>query len=269
MSGRDFTSGDRMGAPPVILVNRSFARRQFGQESPLNKRIKFANSQSSGEWFTVVGVIPDLYLEERFSLTHPAAAYIPLAQAELLGGDQALQSITLVARTELQPTQITAEVRETVAQLNPNIPLYDVQSYGTALQQALVGVMVIGSIFTIFGVVALFLAAVGLYGVISFSARQRTRELGIRIAFGARARDTFGLVLKDGAKQLALGLAAGLLLGQGLARAIQVVLFDVNPRDPVLLATVAVILSLTALAATVIPARRASRIDPMLAIRSE
>ena len=142
-------------------------------------------------------------------------------------------------------------------------------SFEQLLAQTYAGIVAVGSSFAIFGLVALFLSAVGLFGVMSFSTSQRTREVGIRMAFGATQKSAFALILRDAGKQLAIGLVAGLALGLGLAHALQFALFEVEPVQPGIMLGVAIILAFVALAASAIPAWRASRVDPLVAIRYE
>jgi putative ABC transport system permease protein len=269
LEGRAFTAGDRESTVRVALVNASFAARDFAGESPVGRRFRIHTPAGDPEWITIVGVVADMYLAEDYSLAHPAAVYVPLRQGDIVRGASGFFAMTLTARTGGDPTAITPRVREELASLNPNIPLSREFAFDRVLAQTYVGIVTVGSTFAVFGLVALFLAAVGLYGVMSFSTGQRTREIGIRMAFGAVRRDTFLLVLKQASKQLAIGLGAGLALGYGLSHALQFVLFEVEPLQPAILISVGVMLAVVAFLATLVPARRAARVDPMVAMRYE
>ena len=164
---------------------------------------------------------------------------------------------------------LTADVRSAVRGLDPDLPIYDVRSVADAIQRNSWFYSVFGTIFIVFGVAALFMASVGLYGVLSFSVSRRGQEMGIRMALGADARDVVGLILKQGAAQMAIGLAIWMALAWGVSAVIGVIMFQVDPRDPTVFASVfAVILSIGFLASW-IPARRATGVDPMTALRYE
>ena len=156
-----------------------------------------------------------------------------------------------------------------MASLNPDIPLYWVSSLDDAVAQSLWFVRVFGTMFMIFGFVALFLASVGLYAVMSFSVSRRTREVGIRMALGAQGRDVVRMVFGQGLLQLAVGMGLGLALALGIAQLMKVVLFQVQPRDPVIFGGVAVVLVAVGLFACFVPAKRATLVDPLVALRSD
>jgi putative ABC transport system permease protein len=160
-------------------------------------------------------------------------------------------------------------VRDAVSSLNPDIPLYWVQSLDVAIDQALWFVRVFGTMFLIFGFVALFLASIGLYAVMSFSVSRRTREVGIRMALGAQARDVVRMIFGQGLLQLGVGMTVGLALALGISRLMSVILFQVQPRDPVIFGGVAAVLAAVGLLACFVPASRATRVDPLVALRSD
>ena len=175
----------------------------------------------------------------------------------------------IAARTAGSPLAITQGVREAVASLNADIPLYWVQPFEDAVAQSLWFVRVFGGMFMIFGFVALFLASVGLYAVMSFSVSRRTREVGIRMALGAQGRDVVGMIFGQGLWQLGIGMAVGLTLALGISQLLKIVLFQVQPRDPVIFGGVAVVLIIVGLIACLVPARRATLVDPLVALRSD
>jgi putative ABC transport system permease protein len=164
---------------------------------------------------------------------------------------------------------LTAGVRTAVTSLNPDIPLYWVQSLDRAIAQQLWFVRVFGTMFVIFGAIALFLASVGLYAVMSFSVSRRIREVGIRMALGAQARDVVGMIFRQGIMQLAIGMTLGLALAFGIARLLGVILFQVQPRDPVIFSGVAAVLVAVGMLACLVPARRATLVDPLVALRTD
>ena len=165
--------------------------------------------------------------------------------------------------------QLTNPVRAAVASLNPDIPLYWVYPLREAIARPLWFIRVFGTMFMIFGFIALFLAAIGLYAVMSFSVSRRTREVGIRMALGARAGDVVGMIFRQGAMQLGVGMAVGIVLALGVSQLLQILLLDVKPRDPVIFSGVVLTLVTTGLLACLIPARRATKVDPLTALRSQ
>jgi ABC-type antimicrobial peptide transport system permease subunit len=189
------------------------------------------------------------------------AIYTPVAQ----GG---ARFMTVAARVSGgDPMLLTQGVRDAVLAVDPDLPVYFVQTLQKAINDNNWFYMVFGTLFMVFGGVALFLAAVGLYGVMSTSVRQRTREMGVRMALGARGGDVRRLVMRQGLFQLAIGLVLGLGLAVGVSSLLQMLLFEVNPRDPTIFLGIGAVLTATAVTACLIPAVRATRVDPMHALR--
>ncbi len=164
---------------------------------------------------------------------------------------------------------ITSQVRQTVASLNPDIPIYFVYSMEEAFARPTWFIRVFGTMFMIFGLIALFLASVGLYAVMSFAVSRRVREVGIRMALGAQGRDVIRMIFGQGAWQLGIGLVLGLGIAYGVANLLTIILFDVQPRDPSIFGSVVVVLAAAGMAACFVPARRATRVDPLVALRAE
>ncbi|MBR9988126.1 MAG: ABC transporter permease [Gemmatimonadetes bacterium] len=259
--GRAFNEQDREGNMQVAIVNEEFVRRFLSGQDPLGRRIRVGTAESTEEWRTIVGVVPDLYAGGLSGDADHQAIYTPLAQ----GG---ARFMSVVARASGgDPLLLTQGVREAVLAVDADLPIYFVQTLQKAINDNNWFYMIFGSLFMVFGGVALFLAAVGLYGVMSTSVRQRTREMGVRMALGARAGDVRGLVMRQGIIQLAIGLVLGLTLALLLSSQLQMLLFDLDPRDPVIFIAISAVLSVTALTACLIPAIRATRVDPMQALR--
>jgi putative ABC transport system permease protein len=210
---------------------------------------------------TIVGVVGNTFNGDQEN-PMSAAIFQPFAQARST-------FVYISARTAGPPLAITQGVRDAVTSLNPDIPLYWVQSLDVAIDQALWFVRVFGTMFLIFGFVALFLASIGLYAVMSFSVSRRTREVGIRMALGAQARDVVRMIFGQGLLQLGIGMTVGLALALGISRLMSVILFQVQPRDPVIFGGVAAVLAAVGLLACFVPASRATRVDPLVALRSD
>jgi len=261
LRGRDFTDADGPDAPRVAIVNESFAAKFFEGEDPIGRRIRARQLDGEAPWITIVGVAPDMYvgdLENR----EPAGFYIPLAH-------NPARFASLAIRAAAAPMSLTSAVRDEVAALDADLPLYWVRTMRQAIDENNWHYQVFGSLFMAFGFAALFLATVGLYGVMAFAVSRRTQEIGVRMALGASGRNVLRLVLRQGLWQIGSGLAIGLVLAAGLSRLLTVLLFGVEPWDPGVFATVLATLSAAALLACVVPARRAMRVDPMVALRYE
>jgi ABC-type antimicrobial peptide transport system permease subunit len=174
-----------------------------------------------------------------------------------------------VASIGPDPLALSASVRQAVQTLNPNLPIYQADSMQGVIRQGSWYFYVFGTLFIVFGAAALFMATVGLYGVLAFSVSRRTRELGIRMALGANAGDVIRLVLRQGGKQLAIGLVAGLLIAFGLTRVIGILMFEVTPQDPPVFTMVVLLIAVVGLLASFLPARKATGVQPVVALRTE
>lgn len=262
LQGRGFTPRDRIGATPVAVVNQRFAERFFPGENPLGRRIRRGGPDSPQPWRTIVGVVSNAYITAIDEGDNPDGVYLPLAQG-------AFAFTNIVLRTQGDPLAITPEVYDVVESMDPNLPVAEINTLaGDILLEKRVG-DVFARLFLAFGAAALFLASVGLYGVMSFAVSRRTKELGVRMALGAHTADVLRLVLRQGVWQLAIGLGLGLVLAAVLSRAMAMALFQVDPWDKTIFASIAVLLASTGMLATIIPARRATRVDPMVALRYE
>jgi predicted permease len=270
VAGRLFEERDRRGAEPVMLVNLPFVERYFPDQRPgdlIGRRVRLGSLTPDPEdepepWRTIVGVVPDTNLGGTQN-EEPHGLFLPLAQS-----DANFVSIAAVAQgSGVDPMTLAGPVREAVAAQDPYTPIYWVRTMGDTIRQSLWFVNVFGVIFAVFGVVGLALAMVGLYGVMAFSVQRRTHEVGIRMALGAAGRDIMRLVMRQGALQLGIGLVLGVGLALALSRGIQVILFQVEPWDAGVFVTIVLVLLATGAAATLIPARRASVVDPAIALR--
>ncbi len=259
LQGRLLDDRDRADAAPVAVVNKAFADKFFAGGDPIGHRIRQGGRTSTEAWMTIVGVVPTLFTGQPDEPRAPAY-YAPLSQHHT-------NFVSLSVQTTSAPMSLTADVRKAVAALNPDIPLYWVYSMEEAIARPTWYIRVFGTMFMIFGLIALFLASVGLYAVMSFSVSRRVREVGIRMALGAQGRDVVRMIFRQGAWQLAIGMVLGLALAAAIAQTMQVILFEVQPRDPATFIGVVVVLTVTGLLACLVPARRATRIDPLTALR--
>lgn len=256
--GRDFTEQDREGAPAVVIVNEAMARREWPGQDPTGKQLRFGLNRPPAE---VIGVVRDAKYLSVQEAPRPYI-YLPLLQNFETG-------MTLHVRTASNPDAMIGSIRAAVQSIDRNLPLSDVrtmeQNVATSLMPARLGVFLIG----VFAALALLLAAIGAYGVMSYSVAQRTREIGIRMALGARRGDVMRLVIGQGMVLSGAGVAIGIAGSIGLTRFVRSMLFGVSPTDPVTFGVVALILIGVAAIASYIPARRAAGVDPMIAVRQE
>ena len=262
--GRDFSVDDDADAPQVAIVNQPFVDRFFPGENPIGRRFKPGASTSHAEWKTIIGVVPDLRMESFESTADiPHGYYVPLAQS-----DQRFMSIVLFTAGG-NPLALTPEVRSAVRSVHPDTPIYWVRDMPEVIRQGTWLFNLLGGLFITFGVAALFLASVGLYGVLAFSVSRRVQELGIRLALGANTRDVIRLVIREGSLQMAIGLVLGIGLALATSNVLASNIFDVTPRDPFVFGTVVTVIVVVSLVASFVPAKRATRVDPMEALRYE
>jgi putative ABC transport system permease protein len=272
LQGRDFTIDDNDAKQPVAIVSTGFAQKYFGHDNPLGRRVRIFNPAQPQPWRTVVGVVPDTLMQGPFNQqADNTGFYVPI-----LGVPPSPQFVTIVVRPHpgQNANTLAAPLGKAVAQLDANLPTYFGGTPAQLHDEILGTNRIVADLFSIFGVAAVILSAVGLYGVMSFSVNQRTQEFGIRMALGADARRILRLVMTQGAWQLGIGLflgvgAAALLLGVLAAAALQNILFKVNALDPFIYCSVAALLTAVAAASCFVPARRATRVDPIVALRAE
>lgn len=262
VQGRGFGPQDREESVPVAIVNQSFADLHFPEGDLVGRRIQLGGAESDQPWLTIVGIVPDLYMSG-VQNEIPAGLYTPLAQ------NTTVRFMSIAARAAGPPHALTPRVREAVAAVDADIPIYWPRTLAEGIQQENWFFRIFGGIFMVMGFAALFLAAIGLYGVMSFSVSRRTREMGVRMALGAQRGDVIRLILRQGAVQLALGIGIGLAGAWGVSTLLSGVLFGVGPRDPITFLTTVGVLVVTGLVASWIPALRATRVDPLVAIRTD
>ena len=257
LRGRGFVEADAQGAPPVAVINETVARRAFGERDPVGLHVR---ADSAGPPVEIVGVVADSKYrslgEERVPFL-----YLPLAQGYS-------PAATLLVRTEGDPAAVAGAVRGAVESLDAEA-LAGQATMGEHLAAALVPSQAAAGLFGVFGLLALALAACGVYGVTAYAVSRRTHEIGVRMALGARAPDVLRLVLLEGMWPVAVGLAAGLLLALAATRVVQGALYGVSATDPATFAGVTLLLAGAALLACLLPARRATKVDPMVALRYE
>jgi putative ABC transport system permease protein len=259
LRGRDFSTQDTEDKPGVVIVNESFGNRHLPGQEVLGRRISFNGTK--GPWKEIVGVVRD---SKYVSLHEPPTPFmfVPLPQNHETG-------MTLLVRSHGEPSAIVASVRNNVQAIDKNIPLTNPvpmsEGIGNSLYAARMGAILLG----IFAALALALASIGLYGVMSFAVSQRTRELGIRMALGARAVDVFKLVLRQGFGLIAVGVVVGLGVSFAVTRLLSSFLYGVKATDVFTFVVIPVVLAVVAGIACYIPARRATKVDPLRALRYE
>jgi len=263
-AGRGFTDMDREGQPLVAIVNEEMVRKYFPHENPLGARIDWSRRDGPHQWMTIVGVAQDV---KHSGLNQPVdpAVYAPFSQS-----DEAWRRwMTLAIRTQGASAGLVEEVKKQVWTVDNQIPVSEVHSMeqlmGVSLAQQRFNMLLLG----LFAALALILAAVGIYGMMAYRVGQRVHEIGIYMALGAQQRDVLWLVMGDGAKLAFLGIAAGTAGAIGLTQVMTSLLFEVKPTDPGTYTLVASLLAIVALAACYVPARRATHVDPIVALRYE
>jgi len=261
LEGRGFLATDDEQAPRVAVVDEAFARHFWPRESAIGKRFSYGGDTSATRWMTVVGVVRNVK-HNRLDEDTDLQMYEPFSRA-------VTWSNYLVVRSTVEPDAVLPRIRADMKALDPTLPMYDIHTMGQAVRASLSIRRLTNTLLGAFALAALLLAAMGIYGVISISVNSRIREFGIRMALGAQTTDVRALVLRQGILLAGLGVVLGLATATYLTRFLQRLLFGVAPLDWLTFVTVAAVLTVTALVASYLPARRATRADPVLALKTE
>ena len=265
LQGRVFGPGDTRAGLPVAIVSRRFVEQYLGGGDALGRRIRMGRTEDDVTWRTIVGVVPDLWLaafDAPSGDRNPAGIFVPLTQS-------APTTVSVAVRTRGEPAAVADALRAAAFGLDPDVPIYQVRTMEQLLADNNwfygLGAAIMGAC----GLAALLLASIGLYGVVAFSVGRRTREIGIRMAMGARRPDVVKLVLRRGLLQIAVGVVLGIALAVALGRGIASLLFEVSPTDPLIYGATAALLATIGIGAMLVPALRAARIQPVSALRAE
>ena len=263
LRGREFTAMDTEKAPLVAMINARMARQFFNGRDPVGKRFMFGrpSEKRAPKWLNIIGVVGDTKL---YGLANPSRleVYVPLHQ-------EASESMTLIVKSASAPGALKSAIRAAIATVDKDQPVFETATMEQMVRNSVSPQRVTFFVLGAFSALALVLAAIGIYGVVSYSAAQRTQEIGIRMALGAQPGDVLRMVMAQGARLAALGLATGIVAALALTRFLASLLYGVSSSDPTTFVTVTVLLAVTAMAASYIPARRTLRIDPIRALRSE
>jgi putative ABC transport system permease protein len=258
LQGRALTDADREGTPKVALINETMARTFWPGEDPVGKRFKEVWLR---EWTTVVGVVTDVKSHGLAGRIEPEV-YRPFTQAPS-------RDMSLVVRTSVEPTTLAALLRAAVASVDAQVPVSEIRTAEQIVSGSVADSRFTTFLLAAFAAVALVLAAVGIYGVIAYTVSQRTREIGVRVALGARGRDVQWQVVRQGGRLALVGIAVGVVASLAAARLLSSLLFGVSTTDPITFVSVALLLGGVAVLASWIPARRAASVDPIIALRAE
>jgi putative ABC transport system permease protein len=262
LAGRAFADDDGVAGPPVAIVNERFASKAWPGESPLGKRLRLFSGATAEPWLIVVGEVPNIVQNDTTPKEIDPLIYIPYRQKPQV-------DMAIVARTQVPPGTLAMPFRKAIQAVDSDLPVYNVWTMQQRLERNYWFFRVTGILFVIFAAIALFLASIGLYAVMAHSVSQRTQEIGLRMAMGATARAILRLLFKQGMVRAMIGLAVGLFGAFAITRVMKAALVQVAPADPVTFAIAALILALTTALGCWIPARRAMRVDPMVALRHE
>jgi putative ABC transport system permease protein len=262
VSGRDVTESEESTRTPVALINQTMATQFWPNQDAVGRRFRIV-SKETPEWFQVVGVTAD-FRHGQGANRRPVvpSAYVPYAFGPTL-------NTGLVVRTTGDPAAIAASVREQIRQSDPTLPVFQVRTMEDLRQFSFWRYKLFGWMFSAFGAVALLLASIGVYGVLSYSVSQRTQEIGVRLALGAERRDVLGLVVGQGIRLAAIGIVIGVVGALGVTQLVKTLLYNVTPSDPISFGLVAFFLTIVAIVASYVPARRAMAVDPIIALRNE
>jgi len=261
LAGRNFAESDADKAQPVVLIDQTIQRRYWPDEDPLGKQLKIGPANQQNRWLTIVGVVGDTKSDGFDAPTAPHI-YLPVRQSPGYAS-------VIYLRSGANPESLGEAIRHEVQSLDPNIPVFSVRTMDEVIARSMAERRFALQLLGAFATVALLLAAIGIYGVMAYSFSQRTHEIGIRIALGAQRMDILRLVVGEGMRLVLIGLASGLVGAAVLTRFVRTMLFDVSPADPLTFAAISGILAGVAFFACYIPARHATRVEPLVALREE
>ena len=262
LKGRDFTNAEGAGRTPVAVINDTMAKKLWPGTDAVGRRFRLVETEPE-EWFTVIGVAPDIRMFDMDDDTPDfSVAYVPYRFSNFA-------NIGVTIRAAGDPALLATAVRTSIRESDPGLPIFGLRTMEDLRREGFWQFRLFGFMFGIFGAAALFLAGVGVYGVLSFSVSQRTQEMGVRIALGAKQSDVLGLVVRQGVTLAAIGVVVGLIGAFGITRVIASLLYNVTPTDPLSFGGVALFLALIAVVASYLPARRATNVDPIIALRNE
>jgi len=267
--GRDFNEADGAAGAEVVIVNEKFVERYFAGEDPLGKRLRLGNDLNRGTedtqapWLTVIGVSPPVFQQSpNQDLSVQPTVYLPFRQEQP-------PAFTVLARSSVTGEGAVAAIRNEIRQLDADIPLYNIRTMADILAQRNWPYRIFGTLFAVFALIALLISAIGIYAVAAHGVGLRRQEIGVRMAFGAKQRDILWLVLRQGIVRIVIGIVLGLLAAFGVSRVLASILVNTTATDPLTFASISVLLAAVTLLACFVPARRATRLDPVNALRVE
>jgi putative ABC transport system permease protein len=261
LAGRDFNDADTKDAPDVTIIDERLARQYWPNESPLGRRVRFGPPEDNEPWHTIIGVVNTVRDQSVQEETRPSV-YLPHQKVPV-------PSMSLVARTSVNPHDFIGAVRREVAQLDPDLPVSEVATMEEVVAESIWQPRLYAMLFAVFAGGALLLALIGIYGVMAFLVQTRTHEIGVRMALGASARDVFNLIVGRGMKLTVVGVLIGVGGAIALTRLMHSLLFNTSATDPFTFILISLLLSVAAFLACYIPARRAAKVDPLVALRYE
>jgi putative ABC transport system permease protein len=260
LKGRAFTSADGPSVPPVVIINQELARQFWANENPIGQKIHISPDPDVDA--TIVGVVADVKVNSLMNYHRDREMYVPFAQFPSRG-------MGIVVRSTANRATLADAIRNSIWSVDAEQPVSQIRLFKTIVADEYGGYQVVSELMGFFSVLGLFLGAIGIYGVMAFMVTQRTHEIGIRLTLGAHPREILRLVVGKGLALAGIGIAVGVVGALGMTRLLAFMLAGVSPRDPLTFTGVALLIAAVALAACYIPARRAMRVDPMVALRYE
>jgi len=263
VQGRAFNDHDTETAPLVMMINQALARRDFPNENPIGKRINLGNTDAKGQpvWWEIVGVVGDIRNLELREAGAPEFYHSALQDS--------FANMFLVVRTSVEPTAVAGAIRQAAAEVDKSAAVSDIKTMDHIVSDAVTQPRFNLVLLGLFSGIALLLSAAGIYGVTAYSVAQRTHEFGIRMALGAQVGDVLRMIIRQGMLLISVGIAVGLVASFALTRLLRSLLFGVSVTDPLTFVAITLLLTLVALIACYVPARRATKVDPLVALRYE